>query len=231
MSTSNPIGTVATTSPAGAAGSAAAQASSAIPSNLQISESGFLKLITAQMQAQNPLQPSDPTQFLSQLEGMSEVSSMQNVQTSIDALTASMQSNQMLSGTSFLGHAVLAPGSTAVLASGGAVGGAVTAPAGTTSLSVSIKDASGALVNSFNVSPQASGLTYFTWDGSTASGSTAPGGQYGISVSAAVGGTSQAVSPLVLSQVQSVTLDSSTNSLDLNTTNGTILLGSVVSVM
>ena len=233
MSTTSPISNpAATASTATSAAGAAVQASStAIPSNLQISEQGFLQLITTQMQAQNPLQPTDPTQFLSQLEGMSEVSSMQNVQTSIDALTAAMQSSQMLNGTSLLGHSVLAPGTTANLAAGGSVSGAVTAPAGASSLTVSITDASGTLVNAFQVTPQSSGLSYFTWNGNTASGTAAPAGQYSINVSASVGGSSQAVNPLILSQVGSVTLDSSTNSLDLNTTNGTIPLSSVVSVM
>lgn len=226
---STPVNAVGTNLPSTAA--AAAQAASSIPSNMQISESGFLQLISAQMQSQNPLQPADPTQFLTQLEGMSEVSSMQNVQTSINALTSSMQSSQVLSGTALLGHTVLAPGASAALSAGGTVGGAVTAPAGASALTVSITDASGALVKSFSVPPQASGLTYYAWDGTTSSGAAAPPGQYQISVSAAVGGASQALSPLIASQVASVTLDPSSNTLQLNTTNGTLPLSSIVSVM
>jgi flagellar basal-body rod modification protein FlgD len=223
-----------TTNPIGAAASSAAtsaQSSSIVPANMQISESGFLQLITTQMQSQNPLQPSDPTQFLSQLEGMSEVSSMQNVQTSIDSLTSSMQASQMLSGTSLLGHSILAAGNSVSLSSGGAVNGAVTAPAGASGLTVSVTDPSGALVKSFAVAPQSSGLTPFTWDGTNSAGSAMPAGQYNIAVTAAVGGTSQSVNPMVVSQVMSVTIDPSTQTLDLNTNNGTVPLSSVASVM
>ena len=50
------------------------------PANMQINQTDFLQLITAQMKDQNPLSPSDPTQFVTQLEGMSQVSAMQSMQ-------------------------------------------------------------------------------------------------------------------------------------------------------
>ena len=201
-----------------------------IPANEQISQAGFLQLISAQMQSQNPLNPTDPTQFLTQIEGLSEVSSLQSLQTSIAGLTSGLQSAQMLNGTALLGHSVLAPGSSATLAAGGTVSGAVSAPTGATSLTVSVSDSSGALVDSFAVAPQSSGYSKFTWNGTTSGGSAAPAGQYTLSVTAAVGGASQSVNPLVYSQVQSVTIDPSTQTLELNTVNGTIPMSSVVNI-
>src|SRR5271154_6215764 len=97
------------------------------PANMQINQNDFLQLITAQMKDQNPLSPADPTQFVTQLEGMSQVSSMAS-------MASALQSQQVMSGTNLLGHSVLAPGTTAALATGGVVEGAVTAPAGATKL-------------------------------------------------------------------------------------------------
>jgi flagellar basal-body rod modification protein FlgD len=228
-----PIGTTLNSPAANASGSAAASAAgtvNGIPANMQISQAGFLQLISTQMQNQNPLNPTDPTQFLAQIEGLSEVSSLQSLQTSIAGLASGLQSAQMLNGTALLGHSVLAPGSSATLAAGGTVSGAVSAPAGTGSLTVSVTDASGALVDAFALAPQPSGYTHFTWNGTTASGSAAPAGQYTLNVSAAVGGASQSLSPLVYSQVQSVTIDPSTQTLELNTVNGTVPLSSVVNI-
>src|SRR6201997_2225755 len=88
------------------------------PANMQINQADFLQLITAQMKDQNPLSPSDPTQFVTQLEGMSQVSAMQSVQ-------SSMQASSIMNGTSLIGHSILAPGTTATLATGGAIGAAV----------------------------------------------------------------------------------------------------------
>src|SRR6195256_7072914 len=103
------------------------------PANMQINQKDFLQLITAQMKDQNPLSPADPTQFVTQLEGMSQVSAMQSMQTS-------MQSSAIMNGTTLIGRSILAPGSQATLATGGALGGAVEAPAGTSKLTVSVQD-------------------------------------------------------------------------------------------
>jgi len=130
----------------------AAAASNAIPANMQINETDFLQLITTQLQNQDPLQPTDPSQFLGQLEGLSEVSSLQSMQ-------AAMSSSQVTNGASLLGHSVLAPGTTATLASGGIIAGAVNAPSAATSLTVSIANSSGVPVTSFQVTPASSGMT------------------------------------------------------------------------
>ena len=214
----------------GATSAAAAGTVNGIPANMQISQAGFLQLISSQMQNQNPLNPTDPTQFLSQIEGLSEVSSLQSLQTSIAGLASGLQGAQMLNGTSLLGHSVLAPGTTAELAAGGSVSGAVTAPSGTGSLTVSVTNSAGSLVDAFSVAPAASGYTNFTWNGTTASGSAAPAGPYTLALSATVGGSSESLSPLVYSRVQSVTIDPSTQTLQLNTVNGTVPLSSVVNI-
>jgi flagellar basal-body rod modification protein FlgD len=224
MSTStSSIASLLNSSSSSAAG-AASSASAAVPANMQINETQFLQLISTQLQNQDPLQPTDPSQFLGQLEGLSEVSSLQNMQ-------AAMASNQVTSGASLLNQYVLAPGTTATLASGGAIAGAVNAPTGATSLTVSIANSSGAPVTSFQVTPASSGMTSFSWNGTTSTGTTAAAGNYTVAVNATVNGASQTVPPMVVSQVQSVTIDSSTQQLDLNTTSGTVPLSSVVTIL
>ncbi len=194
------------------------------PANMQINQQDFLQLITAQMKDQNPLSPSDPTQFVTQLEGMSQVSAMQSVQ-------SSMQAQAIMSGTTLIGRSILAPGTQAILSTGGAIGGAVTAPAGTTQLTVAVQDSTGATVDTFNVKPADTGLTSFIWKGATSTGGTAPAGTYTIGVSATVDGKAQKVDPMVVNKVDSVLLDPSTNAVDVQTDTGTVPLSSIVSVM
>ena len=232
MSTTNPVGssTPVSSIPNSTAASAAQQATVGA-GNMQLTQADFLQLMTSELKDQNPMQPADPTQFLGQLAQMSEVSSLQSMQTSLSGLASSLQSSQMLNGAALLGKQVLAPGTTATLAAGGSVAAAVSAPAAASSLTVTVTSAGGALVKSFTVTPQSSGLTNFTWDGTTTNGTAAPAGTYTFAVSANINGSSQAVSPMVASTVNSVTLDPTTQSLDVNTTNGTIPLSSVVSIL
>lgn len=223
MSSINPIGSSSNTS--------ATDPSSAASSALNITPADFLQLITTQMQDQNPLQPSDPTQFLGQLEQLSQVSSLQSMQGSLSNLQASLQSSQMANGAALIGQTVLAPAKTATLdSSGGKVTGAVAAPSGARMVTITITNANGALVDSFQVAPASSGLTNFTWNGTNTSGTAAAPGQYQIAAASSDGTTNTALTPLVAATVQSVVVDSSTSALDITTQNGTVPLSSVVSL-
>jgi flagellar basal-body rod modification protein FlgD len=223
MSSTNPVG-----SSTGSGGSAS---TSAVSAALNITPADFLQLITTQMQDQNPLQPSDPTQFLSQLEQMSQVSSMQSMQSSLTSLQASLQSTQMANGAALIGRTVLAPSTTATLdSSGGTVTGAVAAPSGAKSVTVTVTNAGGSLVDTFQVTPASSGLTHFTWNGTNSNGTAVAPGQYTVAATSSNGLTNSTLNPLIAAKVQSVTVDSSTAALDITTENGTVPLSSVVSL-
>jgi flagellar basal-body rod modification protein FlgD len=222
-STTNPIGP--------SANNPAASPNSAVQSALNITPGDFLRLITTQMKDQNPLQPADPTQFLSQLEQMSQVSSMQSMQSSLTTLQTSLQSSQMANGAALIGQTVLAPTPTANLsASGGSVSGAVIAPSSAKMVTVNITSPNGALIDSFQVAPAADGLTHFTWNGTNTNGAAAAAGQYRVTATSSDGTTSTTLTPLIASKVASVIVDPSTSALDITTENGTVPLSSVVSL-
>jgi flagellar basal-body rod modification protein FlgD len=213
---------MSTTSPIGS--NIPAAGLSTTPANMQINQADFLRLITAQLQSQNPLSPADPTQFVTQLEGMSQVSAMQSMQ-------STLQASSIMSGTTLIGRSVLAPGSQATLLAGGGIGGAVQAPAGTTKLTVTVQDSKGNTVSTFNVTPADTGLTSFVWNGKNSAGAAAAAGQYTVGVNATIDGKSQKLDPMVINKVDSVLLDPSTNAVDVETESGTIPLSSIISVM
>jgi flagellar basal-body rod modification protein FlgD len=213
----------------GNASNAASTAGATGSSNDTLTQSDFLQLMVTQMQNQDPTSPADPSAFLGQLAQMSEVSSLDNMQSSLATLSSSLLSSQAVNGASLVGHDVLASGTSGNLAAGSSLSGAVQTPAGATSLSVAVTDANGNLVSTFAVTPQ-SGLTAFTWNGTTSSGASAPAGSYTFAVNATVNGSTQSVTPLIESTVQSVTIDQTSQSLDLNTANGVIPMSNVVSV-
>jgi flagellar basal-body rod modification protein FlgD len=217
-----------------AAAAAAASTSSSSASGIaapQLSESDFLSLLVAQMQDQDPTQPTDPTQFVSQLANFSEVSGMDSMQTSMNNLASSMLASQVASGTSLIGQQVIASTNTAALASGGTVTGAVNAPSNASSLQVQVTDANGNTVSTFSATPPSGGGTAtFTWNGLTSSGAAAPAGIYTFSVTANGGGSSSSLTPMFASTVSSVSVNPSTQALTLNTNAGSVPLSSVVQV-
>jgi flagellar basal-body rod modification protein FlgD len=56
--------------------------------NQQISESTFLQLLVAQLQNQDPLQPMDGMQFVTQLAQFSQLESIYGIQSDTDKLVA-----------------------------------------------------------------------------------------------------------------------------------------------
>jgi len=224
------IGAYAEQTAAAAQAASSARSSSGSAGMPQISQSNFLSLIIAQLKNQDPTQPTDPNQFVNELASLSEVSGINGMNTSMSNLASTMQSSQLLGATSLIGHQVLAAATTARLAAGGSVSGAVAAPSGATSITIKVTDSSGALVRTLQVPPQATALTNFTWDGKTSSGAAAPAGTYTFSAAATTSGTETSLSPFLASTVDSVTIDPSTQALFLNTSSGTLSLSNVIQV-
>ena len=217
---------------AAAAASSSSNSTSAGSANssLALTQNDFLQLLVTQMQNQDPTQPTNPSQFVNEFSALSEVSGISSMSNSMSALSNSMSSAQIMSGTNLIGHTVIASGNSAGLTAGGSITGAVNAPAGTSALTVQVTDASGQLVRTFSVAPQ-NGITPFTWDGTTNSGGAAPAGTYNFSISATTNGAQSSLTPELAYQVNSVTLDPSTNSLTLNTNGGSLPLSAVSQVM
>ena len=224
------IGAYAAQTAAAAAATSTSSSASGIAAP-QLSESDFLSLLVAQMQDQDPTQPTDPTQFVSQLANFTEVSGMDSMQNSMSNLASSMLASQVASGTSLIGQQVIASTSTAALTTGGTVTGAVNVPASASSLQVQVSDANGDPVSSFAVAPPSGGgTTTFTWNGLTSSGAAAPAGIYTFAVTANGGGSATSLTPMFASTVSSVSVDPSTQALTLNTNTGSIPLSSVLQV-
>jgi flagellar basal-body rod modification protein FlgD len=207
------------------------KASTQTQKNDELGQNAFLKLMIAQLKNQDPMKPQDPSQFMSQLAQFSQVTSVQNMEKSIQGLSDSLRSTQVLNGTSLVGHDVLAPADTDTIEAGGTVTGAIDAPKGVTALKIIVTDASGAQVRTFDVDRPSEGLNNFTWDGRTNTGAAAPAGSYTFEAVATANGESGSLDPMLVSRVSSVTIDPSSGSLTLNTSAGAISLNDVRRVL
>lgn len=196
-----------------------------------LDQNAFLKLMIAQLKNQDPTKPQDPSEFMSQLAQFSQVTSTQNMETSIQSLTDSMRSTQVINGTSLVGHEVLAASNSATIESGGTVTGAVDAPKGTSAVKIVIKDSDGNEVRNFDLKDIREGFNNFTWDGLTNSGAAAPAGKYTIDNVTTVNGESGSLETMLSSKVSSVTIDPTSAALALNTSAGTVSLGDVRRVL
>jgi flagellar basal-body rod modification protein FlgD len=141
----------------------------------------FLKLLTTQLQHQDPLSPLDPNQFTQELVQFSSVEQQIQTNTSLSTLISLQQNAQVTSALGFIGHSVVISGTTAQLTNGKATWNySITKPATAT---INISDSTGKTVYSTTqgVSP---GQQTFTWTGQTSNGNVLSSGSYKISITA-----------------------------------------------
>ncbi|HZE42946.1 MAG TPA: flagellar hook capping FlgD N-terminal domain-containing protein [Steroidobacteraceae bacterium] len=209
-------GTGGTGSAGGAAGTGGTGSTPAT-TGTTLGGTDFLTLMLAQLKNQDPTSPVDSNTFLSQLAQLSEVQGITSLNTSFSSLSSSLSSSQALQASSLLGHQALVNSSTATVAAGATVTGAVNVPQTTSQVVLNISDSSGVLVSQVNLGAQPAGLTSFSWNGKTNTGAQAPAGTYTLSAQyagATNGGT--AATTLVNGTVESVSMGAGSTGLTLN---------------
>jgi flagellar basal-body rod modification protein FlgD len=68
-----------------------------------ITNDDFLQILIAQLQNQDPLNPTDPSQFVTELAEMTQVQSLQSMQTSLSSLSTSFGTGSMSQWASTVG--------------------------------------------------------------------------------------------------------------------------------
>lgn len=163
----------------------------------------FMTLLVTQMKNQDPLNPMDNAQVTSQLAQLSTVTGIDKMNTTLESLIGSFQSNQSLQAANMIGHGVLVPGASVALVDGkGVLGIELAEPAD--NVLVTIRDAVGQLVHKIDMGSMKVGTQQLQWDGATDNGGAAANGQYIFEVAAMRGGEKVDVTKLAFGKVDSV---------------------------
>jgi flagellar basal-body rod modification protein FlgD len=168
------------------------------------SEQRFLKLLTTQLNNQDPLNPLDNAQLTSQLAQMSTVSGIEKLNSTVESLLAQTGSGQVLQAAGLIDRSVLAPGTGLALASGTAAPFAVDLPAAAESVKVNITNSAGQLVRTLDLGALPSGVQTLSWDGADDSGRALASGNYRFNATASGGGEDVVAVPLTYATVSSV---------------------------
>ena len=178
-------------------------------SDKALGQDDFLKLMTTQLQNQDPFKPMENGDFLSQIAQFSAVEGIGDLNDGFSQLSESLVSNQALQATNLVGRQVLAPSGVAALAEGGSIRGSVELPAASGDVTVNVYDQAGQVVRRLELGAQTSGSVSFQWDGLKDDGTFAEPGAYFVSAEASIDGKYEAVETLLVSDVRSVTLSNS----------------------
>jgi len=173
-----------------------------------LGQADFLRLMTEQLQHQDPLKPMENSEFLGQLAQFSTVQGIGDLNTSVNGFASALSSDQVLRGAQLVGHEVLVPSAKLALENSGNVTGVVAAPSAGT-VNFDITDANGQKVKTISVQADKAGEVAFEWDGTDANGNRMAAGSYSIAATHTdSSGANSTLSTYVQAPVESVTVGS-----------------------
>lgn len=142
----------------------------------------FLRLLTTQMQNQDPLDPIKSSEYTSQLAQYSQIEQTVQQGSTLKEILARLSTQDLTQASGMIGREVVFDSAVSGLGNAPATWGfAAARPAA--SIIATISDANGKLVDTRTITPGAA-TGNFAWNGALATGGTAPAGAYTLTLAA-----------------------------------------------
>jgi len=200
----------------GTATSSTAAADAAMKQSTGMNKDDFLKLFVTQLQNQDPLNPQDSSQFISQLAQLTQVEQAYNTNTNLQSMLNQGGNSMSMASVSLIGKQVEATGSQVNLQSGTSSNVNFNLAGDASQVTVSVLDASGAVVKTMTGGAMPAGEGSLAWDGTNNAGAALASGAYSFSVAAAnASGASVAGTPLIKGRVDGVDMSGATPVLSI----------------
>jgi flagellar basal-body rod modification protein FlgD len=152
--------------------------------NKALGKDDFMKLLTAQLKNQDPNNPVDTKEMVTQLSQLTSVEQLQQMSSKLDMLTAATNSSAANSSSALIGKTVTGVADTAALGPTGGSTGAVKLSQNAETVSVSVVNAAGRVVKKLDLGAMSAGPQKIEWNGTEDSGDRAAEGIYTFQVSA-----------------------------------------------
>lgn len=223
VSSSNSLSTyLANQSAAVTADSTAKSTSSSSSTNSWASVTGdfntFLKVLTAQLSNQDPLNATDTNQFTQELVQFSQVEQQISTNDKLTQLVNQGKTTATQAMLNYIGKSVEVPTTNnQVILQNSAMQMAYTLPSAAESVSVGIYNSEGKLVTTLSDCPTKAATNRISWDGSLSDGSTATDGIYTFKITA-LGADGTAITPSDTRMIGKVT------GMTIDSTNGNTLM-------
>ena len=144
----------------------------------------FLTLLVAQLQNQDPLNPSDSTEFTAQLAQFSSLEQLQNIDETLSGFEVYQSTLNNIQSSGFIGKTVTATGSTFGVSDGQADPIRFDLASDADSVYVQIYDAYGNFVTDIQAGSRQVGEQQLQWNGRDANGTAVDDGSYSFTVMA-----------------------------------------------
>jgi len=143
----------------------------------------FIKILTTQLQNQDPTSPMDTNQFTQELVEFSGVEQQLNTNSLLQQLVNASGAGGVKALLGYVGQYVEVPSNGQLLIQGGQSDFSYTLPQEASATMITVKDSAGDTVATLS-GPTASGVNNIAWNGQDSSGNQLPDGLYTMTVSA-----------------------------------------------
>jgi flagellar basal-body rod modification protein FlgD len=150
----------------------------------------FLKLLITQLRNQDPLNPVDQNQFLTQTAQFTTVENLENISAQLTQMNQLAQGQTFAQGAALLGKNAVSSGRDVTLTNGTADLGFTLLSAG--SAQIDVLNAQNAVVRTLSTGPLAPGAQTVSWDGHDSKGAALSDGVYHYRVTGQSGATAVA---------------------------------------
>ncbi|MBJ7443434.1 MAG: flagellar hook capping protein [Sphingobium sp.] len=138
----------------------------------EMGQEDFLRLLTAQMQTQDPFEPVDNAEMVSQMATITNSSGIAEMNANLASIKEQLSGTRIGDAASWIGRSMLVQSNIAAPDASGLYAGQITLPAAVDGASVDLVDASGNVVKSIDLGSQPAGDVSFYWDGKDDTGAT-----------------------------------------------------------
>jgi len=153
-------------------------------STMGLGKDDFLKLFVAQLQNQDPLNPTSSDELLSQMSSITQVEQSYNTNTNLTNLLAAQNNSAAMSAAGFIGATIKANGNS--VSFDGLTNASMLFNLGSAanSATVTIADANGNTVDTLTTGALSAGDQTLSWDGTDGNGTKLSAGTYTFTVNA-----------------------------------------------
>ena len=148
-----------------------------------MAQNDFLKLLISQLSHQDPLNPTDSSEFVAQLAQFSGLEQMISMNDKLNTLAMAEAASNSMATASLVGRQVTVASKNVDLATEGDAVLSFDFGQNTAKVEVTLSDEDGHVLRVIKLGTCDSGMTSVTWDGCDADGNRLPEGSYSFTVS------------------------------------------------
>ena len=186
-----------------------------------LTQEDFFSLLTAELAHQDPTEPTDNNEMISQMTAFSTTDGVANLNDQFTSFAATMSSSQALQASSLVGRSVLVDDNVFGMTEGDDVIGKIVTDENASNINIYVENTAGEIIQTVAVGDMAAGEASFTWNGLDGNGDPAPTGAYRFRVAGLVDGQASELQAMTYRKVDSVTLAGAGGDIVLNLNGGT----------